>query len=251
MTLESAFNRTRQVITDNSPSILAALAVGGVVTTGLVAHKAGYDYGRDVEFEIQQDPDFRLTGKQKFERYWRSHAPIFVFAGGAITCIIAGTAISNRRNAALASLVTLGEVALRDYKEEVRRIVTKQKNEEIDRSVAQKKLDDQGEDREVIYVGDGDIEMFDVLTSRTFKSSKLAVQRAEVEIGRRLLSDMYISQNEWYDEIGLPRVAMGDDVGWNHDLPLEVKFIPLEKNEKPVLGIDYRFHPSISFNRFG
>ena len=249
MTAAELIKNTQHVLKENSPSILAALAVGGVVTTGLAAYTFGYNYGRDEEHRLTEGEP-ALTGKEKFEAYWRPIIPTLLVAGTTITCIVASTAISNRRNAALGGLVALGEVTLREYKDKVREVVTKEKAERVDRELAQDKLD-KSDSNEVVFVGDGDILMFDVLTSRTFKSSKLAVERAEVEIGRRLLSDMYVSQNEWYDEIGLPRVAMGDDQGWNHDLPLEVKFVPLIKDEKPVIGVDYKFHPSITFNRFG
>lgn len=249
MTAAELIKNTQHVLKENSPSILAALAVGGVVTTGLAAYSFGHRYGYE-EAMLEETQSVRLTGKEKVERYWRPVVPVLLVASGTIFCVVASTVVSNRRNAALGGLVALGEVTLREYKDKVREVVTKDKAERVERELAQDKLDRQ-DSNEVVFVGDGDILMFDVLTSRTFKSSKLAVERAEVEIGRRLLSDMYISQNEWYDEIGLPRVAMGDDQGWNHDMPLEVKFVALIKDEKPVIGVDYKFHPSITFNRFG
>jgi len=249
MSLEAFTKKTAAVVKDNSPSILAALGVGSIVTTGLLAHKAGYNYGRDVQFR-EDEGEAPLTGKEKFEGYWRDHIPVFLSGVIGITCVISSTAIGNRRNAALAGLVTAGEATLREYKEKVREVVTKPKAEQIEKELAQEKLD-KNQSNEVIYVGDGDILLFDTLTSRTFKSSKLAVEKAEVEIGRKLLSEMYVSQNEWYDEIGLPRISMGDEQGWNHDHPLHITFIPLEKEDKPVLGISYQFRPSIGFDRFG
>lgn len=247
MSAMDIINQTKEVATENAPSILAALAVGGVATTGFLAFNFGVRFGRD-QREDEINGDKPMTGKEKLEIYWRPIVPTLLVAGTTITCVIASTAINNRRNAVLGGLVTLGEVTLREYKEKVREVVTKDKNERIDRELAQKKLDEAG-DKEVIYVGDGDILMFDVLTSRTFKSSRLAVERAEVEIGRRLLSSDYVSQNEWYDEIGLGRVAMGDEIGWNHDVPLEVKFVPLIKDDKPVMGVDYRFPPFSTFDK--
>lgn len=246
MSLEAFVKQSRQVVQDNSPSILAALAVGGVVTTALVAYNVGYETGREMEAEGHFKP---MTGKEKFNRYWKSHLPIFILAGTTIACTIGGTAINNRRNAILGGSLAVTESAYREYRDKVEKIVTKPKREQIDTELAQEKLDKA--DSEVIYVGDGDILLFDTLTARTFKSTKLAVEKAEVEIGRRLLSEMYVSQNEWYDEIGLPRISTGDEHGWNHDLPLQVKFVPLERDDKPVLGIDYHFRPSIGFDRFG
>lgn len=249
MSLETFLNASKQTVQENSPSILAAVAVGGVVTTGLLAHKAGIRYGRDVEFR-EGSGEAPMTGKEKFEGYWRSHLPAIVLGATTIACVIAGTAINNRRNAALAGLVTLGEVTFREYKDKVEKVVTKQKADQVERELAQDKLD-KVDSSEVIFVGDGDILVLDTLSGRVFKSSKTEIQKAEVELGRELLHDMYVSLNDWYSRIGLPHVAMGDDMGWNHDMPFEVKFIPLERDDKPVLGLEYSFRPHSGFDRFG
>lgn len=249
MSLETFLNSSKQTIQENSPSILAAVAVGGVVTTGILAHKAGYNYGRDVQYREDENEE-PLTGEEKFKGYWRQHLPAIITGAVAVTCIIAGTTISNKRNAALASLVTLGEVTFREYKDKVEKTITKEKAEKVNRELAQDKLD-KVDTKEVVFVEGDEILFFDTLTSRLFKSNKNAVQAAEVEMGRQLLSEMYVTQNDWYDLIGLPRVSMGDDLGWNHDQPFEVTFHALEREGKPVLGLEYRFRPFSNFDRFG
>lgn len=248
MSLDSFVKSTRQTLQDNAPSILAALAVGGIATTGIVAYNVGYETGREAEFLNAQGEE-PLTGKEKFQRYWKTHLPIFVLGGVTAVCVISGTAIGNRRNAILGGTLAITETTFREYKEKVEKVVTKQKRDQVDKELAEDKLD--RTDNEIVFVGDGKILCFDTLTSRFFESTKLDIQKAELEINRRLLSDMYVSQNEWYDEIGLSRVASGDAVGWNHDVPLEVKFVPLMKDDKPVMGLDYRFLPSVAFDRFG
>lgn len=245
MSLEAFLKSSKDTIQDNAPSILAALAVGGVATTGLVAFGAGRKYQAELDMY-----DEELPAKKRFEIGWRPVLPAIILGTVTVVCVISGTAINNRRNALLGGALTLTETAYREYKDKAEKVMTKQKREQVDQELAQEKLD-KAPSNEVVVIGDGDVLMFDTLTSRTFKSTKLAIEKAEVEIGRRLLSEMYVSQNEWYDEIGLPRTSMGDDVGWNHDNPLEVKFVALMRDEKPVIGIDYRFRPSVSFNRFG
>lgn len=249
MTLETFLRSTKSTVQENSPSILAALAVGGIVTTGLVAYQFGHDYGYE-EAMLEEVESVRLTGKEKFERYWRRALPVFIIGTTTVVCVVASTAINNRRNAILGGTLAITETAYREYRDKVEKVVTKQKREQVDKELAEDKLEKAG-DSEIVFVGEGKVLCFDTLTSRYFESSKLDIERAEVEINRRLLSDMYVSQNEWYDQIGLPRTSMGDNVGWNHDLPLEVKFIALIRDNKPVMGIDYRFQPSVSFDRFG
>lgn len=249
MSLETFLKTSKQTVQDNSPSILAALAVGGVVTTALAAYSFGHDVGYE-EAMLEEVENQRLTGKEKFERYWRRSLPMFITVGTTVTCVIASTAINNRRNAILGGTLAISETAYRELREKVEKVVTKPKVEQIDREIAQDKLNGV-DDKEVVFVGEGEVLLFDTLSSRTFKSTKMDIQKAEIEIGRRLLSEMYVSLNEWYDEIGLGRTAMGDDVGWNHNMPLEVKFVALERDDKPVLGLDYRFRPAVGFDRFG
>lgn len=248
MSLEAFLKSTKSTVQENSPSILAALAVGGVATTGYVAYQVGFNTGRDIE-RREGELGIVATGKEKFERYWKSHIPVFILGATTVACVIAGTAINNRRNAILGGTLAITETAYREYRDKVEKVITKPKREQIDQELAQDKLEKT--DSEIVFVGNDSVLAFDTLTSRYFESTKLAVERAEVEINRRLLSDMYVSQNEWYDAIGLPRVAMGDNVGWNHDHPLEVKFIALMKDDKPVMALDYRFLPSVGFDRFG
>ena len=248
MSLEAFLKSTKATVQENSPSILAALAVGGVATTGYVAYQVGFNTASDIR-DAEDSAGELMTAKEKVERYWKRHIPIFILGVTAATCVIASTAINNRRNALLGGTLAITETAYREYRDKVEKVVSKPKREQVDKELAEDKLE-RAEGSEIVFVGDGKVLCFDTLTSRYFESSKLDVERAEVEINRRLLSDMYVSQNEWYDAIGLPRTSMGDDVGWNHDIPLEVKFIPLIKDDKPVMGIDYRFQPSIGFSRF-
>jgi hypothetical protein len=249
MSIQDVTKNAQKTLKDHAPSILAALAVGGVATTGLAAFKFGYNYGRDVQYR-ETEGEAPLTGKEKFEGYWKEAAPSLLVGALTITCVVGSTAISNRRNAALAGLVTLGEVSFREYRDKVEKVVTMQKREEVQKELAQDKLD-KTDSKEIVFAGDGDSEftMFDTLTSRSFKSNQVSIKSAEVEMSRSILNNDYISQNEWYDAIGLPRTGMGDDFGWNHDNPLEVNFIPLIKDGKPVMGLDYRFPPISTFDK--
>ena len=95
MTAKELAISTKNVLQENSPSILAALGVGGVVTTALAAYNFGYHYGRDEEQRITEG-ERPLTGKEKFEAYWRPIVPTLLVAGTTITCIVASTAISTR-----------------------------------------------------------------------------------------------------------------------------------------------------------
>ena len=253
MTLEAFINRTQQTLKDNSTTILAGLAVGGVVGTGLLAHKAGRIYQQDViEATHIIDPNDRvLTGKEKFEMGWRTHAPVIILGGVTITCIVASTAIGNRRNAALMSMVAVGETAFREYRDKVEAVVGKPKAAKVVDEIAQDKVTDTPVEKgsEIVFMGDDKVIFFDSLTGRFFNSTRLEVERAEVDLNRQILGDMYASQNEWYDKLGLGHVSGGDDLGWNNERPLEVQFSATIKDDKPVFALTYRHAPMPGFHK--
>jgi len=254
MSIEAFINRTQETIKDNAPTILAGLAVGGVVGTGLLAHKAGRVYQQDlIEATHIIDPNDRvLTGKEKFELGWKRHVPVLILGGVTVTCIIASTAIGNRRNTALMSMIAVGETAFREYRDKVETVVGKPKASKVVEELAKDKVEATpiGEGNEIVFLGDDKVIFFDTLTSRYFSSTRLDVERAEIEINRQILGDMYVSENEWYDKLGLDRVAQGDDIGWNIDRPLEVEFSATVKNDKPVFALSYRHAPMPGFHKF-
>lgn len=253
MNFEAFLNRTQETIKDHSPTILAGIAVGGVVGTGLLAHKAGRIYQQEViEATHILDPTDRvLTGKEKFEMGWRRHLPALILGGVTVTCIVASTTIGNRRNAALMSLVAVGETAFREYRDKVETVVGKPKAAKVIDELAQDKVAATHVEKgnEIVYLGDDEVIFFDMLTSRYFSSTKANVEKAEIEINRQILGDMYASQNDWYNKIGLSSVSQGDDIGWNNDRPLEVQFSATIKDDKPVFAVSYRHAPMPGFHK--
>jgi hypothetical protein len=61
--------------------------------------------------------------------------------------------------------------------------------------------------------------------------------------------EMYISLNEFYCEIGLSPVKMGDDLGWNIDTGyIDIEFSSqLAEDETPCLVINYKVAPRYDF----
>lgn len=252
MSIETFINRTQTQIKENSPTILAALGVAGVLTTGVLAHKAGRYYQQQViEATNVLDPNDRvLTGKEKFEMGWKRHIPAIVIGGTTVACIIASASISNRRHTMLVSAVTLGEAAYREYRDKAEAVMGKAKSEKVVEEIAKDKVA-AAEGKELVFLGDDKVIFFDELTGRFFSSSRLDIEKAEIEINRRILGDMYASQNDWYDILGIAHVSEGDNVGWNNDFPLEVVFTATVKDDKPVFALSYRHAPKLGFHRFG
>ena len=78
-----------------------------------------------------------------------------------------------------------------------------------------------------------------VFRQQRYTSTRLLLRKTEVRINRRLLSEMFVSLNELYDELDLPHCGIGDDIGWNIDEG---------QVDQPLLGVQtcpsYPYGPS-------
>ena len=76
-------------------------------------------------------------------------------------------------------------------------------------------------------------------------SSVDVIRQAVHKINDRLYGDMCVSLNDFYDEINLGRVEVGDMLGCN----IEKGFIQMDLgshlvDDKPVVTIDYKVYPN-------
>ena len=93
---------------------------------------------------------------------------------------------------------------------------------------------------------------FDVLSGRYFKSDIDLIKRVENNINKRMFNDMYISLNEFYIELGLEPIGIGDDLGWSVDKGMiDIDFSSqLADDGTPCLVIDYSVSPKYNYSRF-
>lgn len=237
-------------IAKQSPIILAGTAIVGVGSTAYLATKAGVranELIKEAEFEkkASQGEDARLTLAEKVETSWKVYIPTVISGGLTIGAIVASSAISQKRQAALASLYALSETALKEYQDKI--------EQKYGAKDAQKVLDEINGDRvkntslppwDVDSLPQGDCLCFDKFTGRYFSSSVQKIQYAVAEITKMIYGgDMCASLNEFYgilDNKQLSQCTIGDDVGWNIDSPPEVYFTScLTSDMRPCLVLDW------------
>jgi hypothetical protein len=98
---------------------------------------------------------------------------------------------------------------------------------------------------EVIFTGKGEVMCFDTISGRYFKSDIEQIRKAINELNRGLLSDMFVTLNEFYDAIGLANTKLGDDMGWDIDKGMiDVSFsAQLTEDGEPCLVLNYDVEP--------
>lgn len=251
MNLKRAGKQLQMSVKKNSPVILTAVGLTGMVTSTVLAVKAtplALDLIREAEFEKGEE----LTKKEVIKATWKPYMPAVGTAVFSIACIIGANSIHMRRSTALAAAYKLSQSALHEFKEKAVEVVGEKKVTEIKQKVNQEKVDkDPVSKSEVIITPKGETLMYDTISGRYFKSDIDQVQKIVNELNRDMLSDMYISLNQFYSAVGLPNTKTGYDLGWQCDKGLiEVDFgATIAEDGTPCITIDFPYPPHYGFDR--
>lgn len=246
-----------QTFKENSTTILSSVAIAGVVGTVVLAVKATPHALDDIsqgEHDKEYDAAEKegrsallrgqpLTIKETIKVTWKNYIPAGIAGIATIACIIGTNAIGIRQKAAYAGAYALADAAFREYKDNVLKVVGEKKEQQFRDKIAEERLKRDPPDGTIIITGT-DVLCYDMLTGRYFKCDHETIRRAENEVNRRVLTDMYTPHNEFYEEIGLGHVLIGDELGWNIEHKLEVVFSShLSESGEPCLAIGYRNLP--------
>lgn len=247
MAFSTLLKRTERLITNNSPAILTGLGAAGVVVTAYLTGRASIKAYKLIEDEwsykriAMGDPSF----KEKVELVWTLYIPPVTTGLLTVTCIIAANRIGDRRAAAIAAAYSLTERAFEEYKNKVVEKIGERKEELVRADIVQDRLNENPpSSREVLMIGTGDVLCLEAFTGRYFQSNVESLRAAENQINANIIHDMYQSLSEFYDLIGLQHTSVSDDIGWNADKMMNLKFTSaIAPSGQPCLSVEFRVVP--------
>lgn len=237
-----------------SPTILTCIGAVGVVATTVLAVKATPKALELVKADSRKNHDgdpHAATKAEVVKSCWKCYIPAAVTGTLSVACLIGASSVSLKRNAALATAYTISETALKDYREKAVEVVGEKKAQAIQDAVTKDKIaKDPVEGKEIIMTGTDDVLCYDVLSGRYFKSSQEKINRAVNEVNRNMRTEMYVSLNDFYYEIGLDGIGLGEHLGWNIEKGyMDVQFgSHLASNGTPCLVISYSVAPQYGYD---
>lgn len=244
MALRAAWRKIFKYLSKHSIKLLtAANAIGTVVTTGL-AIEAGYKTSNDIRDLKVQYPN----GVPKKELV-KNIAPNFIPTALSLTATtaagIGSASIASKRNAALASLYSASELALKEYKNEVREAIGEKKEIAIEDKIAENKIKSNPPvESTIVATGYGDQLCYDSWTDRYFTCSIEHIRKVQNEMNKRILSEMHVTFNEVYEELGLRPVHFGETLVWNVDHMIDFHFSScIDDYGRPCIVVDHYNRP--------
>lgn len=246
----------------NSPAILTGAAIVGVLSTAYSAYKAGLRadkilkvYREDMKDCHPKDRDAkRAVIGEATKKMLPVVAPPVIMGVATISCIVGSHSVSSRRIAALSAAYSLSESTVKNLNSKMEEMLGEKKSRAIRDSIMKDKLRADAEkdkkilsDTNFVIPGDGTVLCKDLYSGRFFYSNAERIQQAIAKCSYDVISDMYISLNDFYRAIDSPQlesIPMGDELGWNVDdtqngkLPIYLTPL-LTPDNKPCLCVEY------------
>lgn len=247
-----------QVLTaKHSPELLTGLGIAGMITMTILAVKATPKALKCIDAkkeELNLDEDEKLPAGNMIRATWKCYIPAAVTGAVSVACLIGADSVHVKRNAALATAYNLSATALSEYKDKVIETIGEKKEKIVREKVAEERLAKEPvKNSAIIMTNNGNTRCFDTITKRRFTGDIEKIKRVVNELNRQMLTgEDYISLNEFYYELGLDGVAIGDDLGWNvSDGLIDIDFsAQLDDDGTPCIVIDYIVAPERGRDRY-
>lgn len=268
-------------VDEHQREIMLGTAIAGVVATAVTGWRAGIkaekvlseqrkkmeeldeDYADNDKFE---DDDLKLTEEmyknrkkeitlETVKRMAPIVAPVALSAAGSVVSIIGSYNAASKQIAVLSSLYSMSEKAFAEYQEKTKETVGDKKAQEITDKVKESHITENPpvDTDTIINTGKGTTLCLDDWSGRYFYSAPEEIRKAFNTINKRMMDEYYISLNELYDELGLPDIKLGEDIGFNVDdglIDIDHLFsAALHNGSIPILALNYDVSPKYMEHR--
>lgn len=239
-----------------SPEILTGVGIGGMITTTILAVRATPEALRRIEAKKRKERHKKLTVIQTVQATWLCYIPAGVTGTVSVACLVGASVVNGRRNAALATAYSLAENTLRDYRSKVVETIGEKKEEAIldaiDRDRIERNPPPPNGDMPMTEGAVAPVLCMDAMFGRYFYSDVETLKRAMNKLNWQMNNgcEPYISLNEFYMEIGLSTVDVGDDLGWRNDRGLiDLRFSSqLVNGHMPCLVMSHNNPPEYGYS---
>lgn len=229
-------NNITNLLKKNAPDLLLVGGVVSILGAGVLAIK---ETPRAVQILDQEKETENIY---KIKKVAPLYIPSVILTVLGITQIVWSRNITNGKIAALATAYTVSETGYRTYREKIKELVEPETYEKIRKEVAHEVLQkDPVGNKEVIITTHNDVLMYDKMSGRYFMSNRDYIEKSVNELNRRMMSENYLTLNEFYYEIGLAPIKMGDMIGWDmSNGMIEIDYdSDIADDGRPCIVLDY------------
>lgn len=240
------FSAIKSGVMKHSPEILTGIGLAAMISSTVLAVRATPKAMELIDEKKKELKTEKIPVGEIVKTTYKCFAPSGVTAVLGAVCIIGGCAVNTKRNAALVAAYSLTENAYKDYQSKALEMVGEKKEQSIREAVAKETINKVPvKESEVVVTGNGDVLCYDKLSGRYFKSDMATIRKVENDLNRRMRDENSISLNEFYIELGLREIDIGDMLEWTIDRGY-IDIDPstqLTEDDRPCIVLNYRNMP--------
>lgn len=251
--MRTVFKSLKTTASKHSPEILIGIGVAGFISTTVLAVKATPKAMRILE-AAKKDKGDDLTKLEVVKVAWKPYIPAAITGVASIACVIGANSVNARRNAALATAYQLSTAALNEYKDKVVETIGEKKEQTIREKISKDRVEKNPVSNNTVYVtGNGESLFLEPISKRYFKSDIERIRGIVNTLNEHMYNDAFgqISLSDLYDELGLERTDISDDIGWSIEKgSIKVDFHPVMSDDgKPCLALYYDNAPKWGYDK--
>ena len=207
-----------KVLEKHGPSILSWAAVGGVLLTGYLTHKATQkttmEIASQAELPENSEKPIGIIKKEVTKHQWKNYIPPVIAGVGTAACIIGANYWHLSKEGALTAAVAFYKAAEEEIKTAIKEKYGDESLEEIKKDIARKKMEEDRPPWEVKEPGKMDI--YEPYTKQWFRASQQEILWAELTANKMLQQSWRVTLNDilvLYP--GCRKTKLGQTIGWS------------------------------------
>lgn len=242
-------NRLKDGWNKKGPGIMIFLGSIGMVASVVSAVKETPKAMKLLEARKEHEGR-ELTRIETVDTTWKTYLPTGLLMIASLGSIYCGSHELIKRGTVLSAAYLLADNQFSEYREKVKEVVGPKKEQAIRDEIAKDRIESAPvQTREVIITSKGDTLCYDTYSGRYFKADIDELKRIQVDLGNRLLTETYITINDYFDCIGLEPLKYGEEMGWQVGDRIEFDFSSqLATDGTPCLVVDYKISPLYSMS---
>ena len=207
--MKKLIRSSKRFLRKNGSTILTCVGGVGVIATTVMAVKATPKAMQLIK-AAEEEKGEKLTRMETIQATAMTYAPSVLLGIATIASIFGANALNKRSQAALMSAYALVDQTFRDYKTHVE----DEYGEEANAHIREKIAKDRYVERKTELGGETKL-FYDFYSGRYFNSTMEKVLAAEFALNRQIILGECAYLNDFYQELELPFIDVGDEVGWS------------------------------------
>jgi hypothetical protein len=199
----------------NPQIFITGLGIASSVVTAVTSAKC---HAKAIEADAGKSDNLLDFAK----RNWKCYVPAAISLSTTIFSIVALHGATNKKYQALAAAYSVSQLDLAELRskfvEQVKVIQSGENKETVAKTLP---------DTTMVIFGDEQMLCKDAITGRTFRSTPELLRKYCNNISEDLLSYGACPLNDFYSQINLSQVGIGDELGWEGGKAIEPQFRPV------------------------